>query len=186
MGGIFMKKLLVCLSCFLAIFLLSGCSMDNTPTKKVEHFLDNYRSLNDTVLSQMDEIVSTDNLMSDDQKATYKETLKRQYQDLTYTIKDETIDGDNATVTAEIEVYDYYKITQESDAYYNTNPKEFQDESGNLVQSKYIDYRIGKLKDASERIKYTIDFTLKKVDKEWVLDDINDVTRQKIHGLYAY
>lgn len=181
-----MKKLLICLSCLFFSLFITGCAMDNTPTKKVEHFLDNYRSLNDTVIGQMDEIVATDQLMNDEQKTAYKDVLKRQYQDLTYTVKDETIDGDNAQVSVEIEVYDFYKITQESDAYYNTNPLEFQDETGALVQSKYIDYRIGRLKDANEKVKYTIDFTLRKVDDEWVLDDIDDVTRQKIHGLYAY
>ena len=37
-----------------------------------------------------------------------------------------------------------------------------------------------------EKVKYTMDFTLKKIDKTWTLDEINEETRQKIHGLYAY
>ena len=39
-----MKKILLCFSCIMAIVLLSGCTMDNTPTKKVENFLDNYKN----------------------------------------------------------------------------------------------------------------------------------------------
>ena len=33
-----MKKYLLYLSCIVAIIFLVGCSMDNTPTKKVENF----------------------------------------------------------------------------------------------------------------------------------------------------
>ena len=181
-----MKKFLLYVSCIVAIILLSGCSMDNTPTKKVENFLNSYRTLDETVVGQMNDIVNEDDLMSDDQRTTYKDILKKQYQDLTYTIKDEKVDGDNATVTAEIEVYDFYKATQESDTYYETNLDEFRDDAGNLVESKYIDYRLDKLTKTGEKVKYTIDFTLRKVDNTWVMDEIDDMTRQKIHGLYAY
>ena len=36
-----MKKILIYLSCIMIVVLLSGCTMDNIPTKKVENFLDN-------------------------------------------------------------------------------------------------------------------------------------------------
>lgn len=226
-----MKKILLCFSCIMAIVLLSGCSMDNTPTKKVENFLDNYKNQDETVLAQLKDMVDTDTLMDDDQKTAYTDIMKRQYQDLTYDIKDEVINGDTATVTAEIEVYDYYKINQDAENYYNSNPNEFMDNTnnngmnsannnngvvGDVVEgvkdaaedvvegaedvvkdtkdavtgttsdSKYVEYRIGKLKDAKDRIKYTIDFTLTKVDDVWTLNDIDDTTRQKIHGLYEH
>jgi len=231
-----MKKFILCFSCIMAIVLLSGCSMDNTPTKKVENFLDNYKNHDESVLTQLDNMISTDGLMNDDQKTTYTDIMKRQYSDLTYEIKDEVIDGDTATVTAEIEVYDYYKINQEAETYYNENPNEFTDDNNNqngegngddetvpaadvvddaaraaedVVEgtvdaaedvidgavdgvrsitgdSKYVDYRIGKLKEASDRVTYTIDFTLTKVDDVWTLNEIDDITRQKIHGLYSH
>ena len=231
-----MKKFILCFSCIMAIVLLSGCSMDNTPTKKVENFLDNYKNHDESVLTQLDNMISTDGLMNDDQKTTYTDIMKRQYSDLTYEIKDEVIDGDTATVTAEIEVYDYYKINQEAETYYNENPGEFTDDNNNqngegndddetvpaadvvddaaraaedviegtvdaaedvidgaadgargmTGDSKYVDYRIGKLKEASDRVTYTIDFTLTKVDDVWTLNEIDDITRQKIHGLYSH
>ena len=34
--------------------------------------------------------------------------------------------------------------------------------------------------------KYTINFTLSKVDEEWIVDDLTETERMKIHGLYAY
>lgn len=212
-----MKKILLCFSCIIAIVLLSGCSMDNTPTKKVEKFLDNYKNQDETVLTQLKEMVDSDTLMDETQKTTYSDIMKKQYKDLTYDIKDEVIDGDNATVTAEIEVYDYYKINQDAQTYYNNNPNEFKDDNndnnnglaGDIVEgakdavdavtdkaedavdavtgdSKFVEYRLGKLKDAKDRVKYTIDFTLTKVDNVWTLNDIDDTTRQKIHGLYEH
>ena len=50
--------------------------------------------------------------------------LKKQYQNLSYKIKEETEDGDNATVEVEIEVYDYitrlpeWKPKVETEGYY--------------------------------------------------------------------
>ena len=115
--------------------------------------------------------------MTATQKEDYRNILKRQYQNLVYTVKDETVDGDKAKVTVEIEVYDLYKITNEADKYYTTSPDEFKDD---------IDYRLSKLKEAKDKVKYTIEFNLTKVDNVWIIDDINEETRQKIHGLYAY
>lgn len=214
-----MKKFILYFSCIMAVILLSGCSMDNTPTKKVEHFLDSYRNQDETVINQLKDMVDMDNLMNEDQKNTYSDIMKRQYEDLTYEIKDEVIDGDNATVTVEIEVYDYYKVNQEAQNYYNENPNEFQDDadtddsSDGLLEdakegvedivddvedttedavdaltgdAKYVEYRLGKLQEAKDRVKYTIDFTLTKVDDVWTLNEIDDTTRQKIHGLYEH
>ena len=212
-----MKKILLCFSCIIAIVLLSGCSMDSTPTKKVENFLDNYKNQDETVLTQLKEMVDSDTLMDETQKTTYSDIMKKQYKDLTYDRKDEVSDGDTATVTAEIEVYDYYKINQDAQTYYDNNPNEFKDDNndnnnglaGDIVEgakdavdavtdkaedavdavtgdSKFVEYRLGKLKDAKDRVKYTIDFTLTKVDDVWTLNDIDDTTRQKIHGLYEH
>lgn len=214
-----MKKFILYFSCIMAVILLSGCSMDNTPTKKVENFLDSYRNQDETVINQLKDMVDMDNLMNEDQKNTYSDIMKRQYEDLTYEIKDEVIDGDNATVTVEIEVYDYYKVNQEAQNYYNENSNEFQDDadtddsSDGLLEdakegvedivddvediaedavdaltgdAKYVEYRLGKLQEAKDRVKYTIDFTLTKVDDVWTLNEIDDTTRQKIHGLYEH
>lgn len=212
-----MKKILLCFSCIMAIVLLSGCSMDNTPTKKVENFLDNYKNQDETVLAQLKDMVDTDSLMDETQKSTYTDIMKKQYKDMTYTIKDEVIDGDTATVTTEIEVYDYYKINKDAEDYYNKNPDEFKSVTGNGIvddtknaaenviegakdavedtkdavtgttsDSKYVEYRLEKLKNAKDRVKYTIDFKLTKVDNIWTLNDIDDTTRQKIHGLYEH
>lgn len=181
-----MKKFLLYFTFIFSLILLAGCEMDNTPTKRVEGYLNNYKTLNEEVLTQLDDTVDVDTIMTAEQKNNYKEILKKQYQDLVYTIKDEVVDGDKATVTVEVEVLDFYNLTEEADRYYQTQPDEFKDDSGNVVETKYIDYKLDKMKDYTEKVKYTIDFTLTKVDRAWVLDDITEETRQKIHGLYAY
>lgn len=180
-----MKKFVIYLSCFFAIVFLCGCSMDNTPTKKTESFLNNYKNLNSTVLTQLDEVVNGDTLMNSEQKELYKEVLKKQYQDLTYTVKDEVINGNNAIVTVEIEVYDLYKTNKDTSDYYDTHKEEFMVD-GKISDTKYLDYRIKQLQNTHNKVKYTIDFNLTKVDKEWTMDEISNSTIQKLHGLYAY
>lgn len=211
-----MKKSLIFLACTAIVLLSCGCSMNNTPTGKVENFLDNYTSGSDTVLNQLKEMVDSDGMMNDAQRTTYSDIMKRQYKDMTYDIKDETIDGNNATVTVEIEVYDYYKANRDSQDYFNNNQDEFKEDTNNdseglvekakegvqdavdaakdavenatdnISNSKFIDYRLNQLQNANDRVKYTIDFTLTKVDDKWTLNEIDDATRQKIHGLYEH
>ena len=190
-----MKKIIVFLTCILAVVTLTGCNMNNTPTKRVEQFLNKYTSNDDSVLDQLKEMINNDSLMNDDQKEEYSDIMKKQYKDMTYEIKDETIDGDNATVTAEIEVYDYYKANKESEDYFNNNQSEFMDSTDSTAENaaesvinnaKYIAYRLEQLGKAKDRVKYTIDFTLTKVDDKWKLNDIDDATRQKLHGLYEH
>ena len=41
---------------------------------------------------------------------------------------DESIDGDNATVTVQIEVYDYFKVNNEVNNYIGNNPNDFSTE----------------------------------------------------------
>ena len=40
------------------------------------------------------------------------------------------------------------------------------------------------MKKMTDRVKYTIDFSLTKIENEWKLDDLLEIDRQKIHGLY--
>ena len=168
------------------LFLIVGCSgMMNTPTKKVEDFLSKYQTMDKAVLTQLDDIIEDAGNLVDDQKETYRDLMKKQYQNLSYKIKDETEDGDSATIEVEIEVYDYGKAISEAETYLTTNRDEFVDSETQEVDSeKFLNYKIGKMKDVKDKIKYTINFTLTKVDDEWKLDDISDVDRQKLHGLY--
>jgi len=181
-----MKKKILILTIVLSTFLLCACNMGNTPTKKVESFLNKYKTLDSTVIEQMENMISTDTLMDEDGKVEYSDALKRQYQDLTYVIKDEKVNGDKAVVTAEIEVYDFYKSNNTSAKYYENNKDKFEGETDAEKELRFVEYRIKNLKNTTDRVKYTIEFELTKVNNKWIIDDIDDTTRLKIHGLYEY
>lgn len=182
-----MKKLLSILGIAL---IMTGCSfgtnMDNTPTKKVEEYLNNYQTLDSNVLSKLDSIVDQEEAFDEDQKTTYRDILKKHYQDLTYTIKEETVNGDKATVEVEIEVNDYTKALKEAEAYRTTNESDLLDDEGVFDEKRFNDYKLNLLKSSNERVKYTIYFSLTKTDKEWKLDDLTNTEQEKILGIYEY
>lgn len=182
-----MKKVLSILIIALA---MTGCSigknMDNTPTKRVEEYLNNYQTLNSNVLSKLDSIVEQEVDFDEDQKTNYRDLLKKHYQDLTYTIKEETVNGDKATVEAEIEVNDYTKALKEAETYRTTNESDLLDENGVIDEGKFNDYKLDLLKKNKERVKYTLYFSLTKTDDNWKLDDLTDTEEEKILGIYEY
>ncbi len=182
-----MKRLLLGM---MVIFLVTGCKCalfksKSSPTRAVETFLGKYQALDNKVLDQLDEVIFDDKL-TNNQKDDYKTLMRRQYQNLTYNIKDEVIDGNNAIVTVEIEVYDFNRVEDDIDKYVEEHKEEFEDEKGDFSEEKYMDYKLGKLTDEKNRIKYTLDLRLTKdeVDNEWKLENLTDVEKQKIHGVY--
>ena len=179
-----MKKIVAIFSCLL---LFTGCSITmSTPTREVENFLGKYQKQDSEVVKQLYNVVNKDTTMNEEQKKEYKEVMKKQYQNLTYKIKDETIDGDNATVEVEIEVYDFYKTSKEADTELVNNNSQFLGDDGLVDNSKFMDYKIKKLKETKEKVTYTLNLTLTKKDKEWKMNDITDSDREKIHGIYNY
>ena len=220
-----MKKILFFLVS-IGLLVFTGCTNTlNTPTKRVEEFLGKYQSMDSDVLAQLDNVISDDNTMSDDQKKEYRALMEKQYQNLAYKIKDEKITGDTAVVDVEIEVYDYATSITKSRKYYDEHKDEFKDGSkatididddndkktddnkdsntdnedgidrskkeksddDDTVESKddkYIDYKIKQLKSVTDKIKYEITFNLTKNGDDWKIEDISDMDRQKIHGLF--
>lgn len=181
-----MKKILTVIGLAL---ILTGCSlknMDNTPTKKVETYLNNYQTLDSSVLNELDSIVDDEILFTNEQKDTYRDILKKHYQDLVYKIKEETVNGDKATVETEIEVNDYTKVLKEAESYRITNESEFINENGIFSESKFNEYKLNLLKNNKDKVKYTIYFSLTKVNNEWVLDKLTETEQEKILGIYEY
>ena len=181
-----MKKIVLM---FLLIFIISGCSfndIDNTPTKQVEKYLNDYQTLDSKVLSKLDSIVNQETTFSDEQKKSYRDILKKHYQDLVYKIKEETINGDRATVEVEIEVNDYTKALKEVTVHKELNKSEFYDDTGEYSELKFNDYKLKKLKENKEKVKYTIYFSLRNQDDRWILDTLTDTEQEKILGIYEY
>jgi len=177
-----MKKFLASI---LVILTLTGCNnVMNTPTKEVEEFLGKYQTMDNKVLNQLDDVLKTDTTMTDEQKEDYKGLMKKQYQNLSYKIKDETVDGEHATIVVELEVFNFAKAMADADKHLKENTEEFVKEDGSTDDEKFMDYKISQMKDTKEKVTYTITFTLTKKDDAWKLDDITDIDRQKIHGIY--
>lgn len=177
------KILIICFS----VFLLVGCScsMSGTPKKAVEELLNKYKMNDKAVITELDDYVATQSL-SDDQKKTYKEILKKQYTDLKYDLTEETVDGDTASVTAKITVYDLYKVQKTAETYLVEHKEEFYDENKVYDKTLFIDYKLDKMKKNTEVVDYTITFTLTKVDNKWTVDQLDDASLEKIHGIYNY
>lgn len=187
------------------LLILTGCgNAQNTPTKKVEEFLGKYQNMDSEVTTQLDQVISQDTTMSDEQKKNYRSLMEKQYQNLSYKIENEDIQGDNATVDVEIEVLDYATKVAETKKYYEehkdeieSKAKEEKKDNTNKVEdaiddvkdavkesAAYIDYKLKELKSVTDTTKHTITFYLTKDGDDWKLQDISDVDRQKIHGLY--
>lgn len=179
-----MKKILLFI---LSIFLLTGCdTLMNTPTKRVENLLSKYQTQDEEVLTQLDDTLRDETLLNNEQKDRYRNLMTKQYKNLAYTVKNETIDGKTAVVEVEIEVYDYNKAITSAEDYLLNNASEFQDDIGQVNNTQYNDYKITQMEGVKDKVTYTINFTLSKVDDKWFIDDLTETERMKIHGLYAY
>lgn len=182
-----MKKILSILS---VLLIMTGCSlgedMSNTPTMRVEEYLGNYQTLHSNVVEKIEELVDLELTFTDEQRETYTGTLKKHYQDLTYEIKEETVNGDKATVEVEIEVNDYSKALKEANTYRETNESEFILEDGTFDEAKFNDYKLDLITKNEDRVKHTIYFSLTKIDDEWTLDDLTETEEDKILGIYEY
>ena len=175
-----MKKILYSL---VAIVLLTGCSctanMGNTPTKKVEDYLNKYQTNDDGVINDLDEVLTNDTTLTDAERTDYSDFMKTHYRDMQYEIKDETIDGDTATVNAEVTVRSYADVVNEANDYRLNNPDEFDDDN------TFATYRLDRLKEVTDTETYTITFHLTKEDEEWKIENLSEDDLRKLSGLYG-
>lgn len=178
-----MKRILNILVFTILIITLTGCSKSAKMT--VEEYLDRYNSLDAEVLNDMNDIVNMEN-MSDDDKETYTAIFKKQYADLQYKILDEEYDGDEAIIKVKISVYDYYKVQRDASVYLANNADEFNDEDGIYDSSKFIKYKLEKMKMTTDKVDYTIDFYVVKNDNKWIVSSLSNADLEKIHGIYNY
>lgn len=180
-----MKKFLISL---IVLSFLTGCSCKGKEEMKastrVDEYFSKYQELDKDVLEDLNNVIETNDTLSYDQKEQYREIMKKHYKNLEYEIKDEVINGDSATVTVKIKVTDYSKILNESKKYLEEHEDEFKNDEGVYDASLYNDYRLNKLKEAKDKVEYTIDLTLSKVDGKWYMDDIDSTTESKINGTY--
>lgn len=166
-----MKKKMIILG--ITLFLLIGCSMSNTPTSKVEDLLSKYQRLDADISSAINNVLDEQNL-TDMHKERYRKLLENQYKNMSYEIKEEQIDGNNAIVTVEIEVLDYKKsisdLTFDSTIY---------------TKESYDEEKLNRLENTKNKVTYTIELNLTK-DNEgtWRLNALTNEQIKKIQGMY--
>ncbi len=168
-----MKKII---SIFIFLLLLVGCSLSNSPTSKVEELFSKYQRLDSDVRNGINDVVKDENL-TDEQSTRYKKLLEKQYSNLSYDIKDEKIDGDNAVISTEIKVINYKKAINDTYNYY-------QDRDDYTVE-EYNNTKLKNLEKEKEKVTYTIDFEVKKdKDGNWKIASLSNETIKKIQGMY--
>lgn len=180
-----MKKKILSLILLLSCFLLIGCGEEMTPMQAVDDYLQRYITLDDSIMDQLNEFVNNEDL-TDEQKSTYKEILRNQYSSLTYTLKDEKIDGEIAYVTAKIQVKDLYKAQKDAVAYYEEHKDEFNDDNGVYDAAKFLNYKLLQMKEATDTKDYEIEFKVVKNDNDWDVSQLSNEDLEKIHGIYEY
>ena len=75
-----MKKKIILISLFMLCFILTGCSLNNTPKAKVETLLMKYQKNSDSVMNELDDYLNTLNI-KDDAHEEYKKvySIKQNY-----------------------------------------------------------------------------------------------------------
>ena len=147
--------------------------MSNTPTSKVEDLLTKYQKVDNDIGREINTILDEQNL-TDEHKNRYKKLLEDQYKNMSYEIKDERIDGNNATVIVEIEVMDYKNaindLTFDSTVY---------------TKESYDEEKLNRLENTNSKVTYTMELNLTK-DKEgvWRLNALTNEQIKKIQGMF--
>ncbi len=166
-----MKKKIVIFS--ILTFLLVGCAMGNTPTSKVEALFMKYQKLDEDIALGIDDVINDQNL-TDNHKERYRKLLENQYKGLSYNIKDELIDGNDATVIVEIEVIDYKRAINDLTFDINTDTKDSYDEE-----------KLTRLESAKDKVKYTLEIKLNKDSNDnWKVLALTNEQIKKIQGMY--
>ena len=110
--------------------------------------------------------------LNEEQIKTYNNIIKKQYKNLTYEVKEEEIDGNNAIVTIQIEVKNY------KDTINKYNKQDYE-------TTKYHELVTKSLDTTKEMITYTLDITLTKDNNDiWILDPLTEENKNKLLGIY--
>ncbi len=154
-------------------FLLFACSMSNTPTSKAEDLLAKYQRVDNDISLGIDTVLNEQNL-TDTHKERYRKLLETQYKNLSYNIKDEIIDGDNATVIVEVEVIDYKN---------SINDLTF--DSTIYTKESFDETKLDRLEKAKDKVTYTLELTLTKGEEgTWKLNALTNEQIKKIQGMF--
>lgn len=167
------KKIFFGLLFITFVAFITGCEMGNTPSSKVEELFMKYQKIDDDITLGINDVLMEENI-TDEHKDRYRKILEKQYRNLSYEIKDEFIDGDNANVIVEIEVMDYKKAV---------NDLVF--DSSVYTKESYDNEKLNRLENVTDKVTYTLELTLfLNEDGNWKLNALTNDEIKKIQGMY--
>ena len=145
----------------LLLLLFGGCNLSNNPNSVVEDYLGRYQMLDDSIDIDYRDLVGDVNINNSDIDV-FNYYIKKQYRNMSYDIKETSIDGDKAKVTVEVEVYNYKDAINNSD--YNA-----------ILTS---------LTSVKDKVVYTVNFNLRYRDDKWEIGNISKEVKSKLLGIY--
>jgi len=172
-----MKKILKFILPCLIIFVLLGCELNNTPTSKVEEKLSNYQMISNNInINDKVQLLTDGDNLTESQIGEYKSIIEKQYKNLAYNVKDETLDGESSVVEVQIEVADFKSAIEELNREVDKNV---------IGVEQYNERKIEKLKASKDKVTYTISFRVSKdIDGNWNLEELDSTEEQKLLGIY--
>lgn len=198
-----MKKIIVAIM----VIVLSACTLgvNATPKQKVSEFLDKYKNEHTDVIDQLKDTIESA-FTNDDYKSRYKTLMTNQYKNMKYKITDEVVEDDTAVVEVEVTVLNYGAAISNADTYLKEHKDEFKKDTtkktndenttidddkitttdSDIDEDKFQDYKLSLMEKVTDTVKYKIEFTLTKDDKnEWKIDSLSDTDLEKLHGTYV-
>ena len=142
-----------------------------------------YRNKDDNVIEQLKDTIENE-LSKDEQKKEYEKLMEKQYDNLSYEIKNVKENKDTATATVDITVLNYKSAINDAEKELKNNPEKFNDDNNNFSEEKFMDYKIELMKDVKNTVTHTLTLNLTKSNGMWMVDDLSSDDITKIHGLY--
>ncbi len=155
-----------------------------TPSERVENLMNRYIKNDKEIELELDTYLAEQNL-SEEQKLRYKKIILNEYATIDYKIKSENIEDDKATVEVDIRVKDLYKASKNAGTYLVDHVDEFY-ENDIYNEQKFIDYKLTTMEENESKKDYTIYIELTKKDGNWTIEQLDNETLEKIHGIYDY
>ena len=179
-----MKKIFIISFTIFSILLSAGCIGLMGPSEKVDNMLSKYVKLDKTIMDELNDYIDKQEL-NEEEKARYKNIIKKEYSTIEYKIIKETINNNMAEVEVEITVLDLYGASKEAEDYLYENPSKFY-RDGTYDSHLFIDYKLSIMEKYNETKNYTIYITLSRHDDIWYIEELDNNTLEKIHGIYNY
>ena len=207
-----MKKFLVALMViFLTACTLGAAS---TPRQKVSEFLDKYKNEDNNIISQLEDTIDTEitdddhksryrTLMTNQYKNMEYEIKDEIIEGENAVVEVEVTVYDYASAIKNSNTYlnehldefrrdDKTTINETDDDMDDSDDETTKDKEDDTIttpdtdydDTKFMDYKLSLMEKVTDKVTYTIEFTLTKVNDEWQLDSLSNSDIEKLHGIY--